>query len=180
MHYCYSNLLRSAVLESVRSPWSLLPLPARQRVHVSSESRSGLPSGVSLMRQLHVSVMGSAMNIVGQSGVVRYAPDTPQATWTRLEHHPCRRTASNTSQYSGSGGGSQPPAGGIFPPYWVVYFLPVASHCWPGAAGSRARWEWPSPGHSPLGKERSSGPGKSRCASSSRRCSLRRLSSLAA
>src|SRR5947207_3089697 len=76
MHYRYSNLLRSAVIESFRSPWSLLSLPARQRVLVSIESRYCLLSDTSMMRELHESAMSSAMNIVGQSGVhaVHLAP----------------------------------------------------------------------------------------------------------
>jgi len=37
-----------------------------------------------MMRKLHESAMSSAMNIVGESGVVRPAPD-PQATWTRRQ-----------------------------------------------------------------------------------------------
>ena len=43
-------------------------------------------------------------------------PQTPQAAWTRLERHTVPRTASHTSQYSGSAWGSQPPEGGIFLP----------------------------------------------------------------
>ncbi len=47
-------------------------------------------------------------------------PQTPQSAWTR-------DSASNTSQYSGSAWGSQPPEGDIL--------LPFASHCWTQSGG---------------------------------------------
>src|SRR5215813_1107589 len=70
MHYRYSNLLRSVVLESFRSLWSVLSLPGRQRVHVSSESCSGLPSGMTMMRKLHETAYQTLLSIVGVPGEV--------------------------------------------------------------------------------------------------------------
>ena len=40
-------------------------------------------------------------------------PRHPQSAWTRRERYTVPWTASNTSQYSGSGRGSQPPEGGM-------------------------------------------------------------------
>ena len=64
------------------------------------------------------------MNIVGQSGVVRPAPD-PQATWTRRQPHP---TPPSIAGVTGEVSRQQ-----------VACFFPAASHSWLGAAGSPRR-----------------------------------------
>src|SRR6266849_7604124 len=50
-------------------------------------------------------------------------PQALQSAWTRLERHTVPRTASNTSQYSGSARGSQPPEGGIFLPCCFAFLV---------------------------------------------------------
>ena len=53
-------------------------------------------------------------------------PQTPHSAWTGLERHTVPQTASNTSQYSGSARGSQPPEGGIFLPCCFAFLAGVA------------------------------------------------------
>ncbi len=75
------------------------------------------------MRELHESAMSSAMNIVGQSGVFSPCPRPPK------QRGPAD-SASNTSQYSGSGRGSQPPTGGKLLPCYFAFMVGCRRATW--------------------------------------------------
>ena len=80
-------------------------------------SRELLPD-TSIMYKLH----DSAMNIVGESGVVRPAPDSLSARThlERIQH----------SQYSGGARGSQPPEGSIFLPCCFAFVIGCCRATW--------------------------------------------------